>query len=267
MKYQAFFTQKPVFTIDEFRAQGDGESFSTTALEAALAYYTKIGRIKRIRRGLYLTIPVGTSPESEQADPFLLAGKMADDAIVAYQTALALFGKSYSLQSKYYFCSHKKVSKFSFQGAEYIGIQYPKALVNLHQEGYSTQSVERSGLNIRVTSLERTFVDVLDRPKYGRSWEEVWRSLEMIEYVDLDQVVEYAFLLDNATTIAKVGWFLEQYRDALMVDEQYLQRLAERRPRKPHYLDRSHKETSRMVARWNLLVPQSLYDRSWEEPF
>jgi hypothetical protein len=44
-------------------------------------------------------------------------------------------------------------------------------------------------------------VDVLDRPDLSGGWEEIWRSLETIEYFDLDEIVAYARLLDNATTI------------------------------------------------------------------
>ena len=74
-------------------------------------------------------------------------------------------------------------------------------------------------MSLRVASLERTLVDVLNRHRYSGGWEEVWRSLESVEFFDLDRVVEYALLLDNATTVARVGFFLEQHRDTLMVDE------------------------------------------------
>ena len=86
-------------------------------------------------------------------------------------------------------------------------------------------------MEIRVASLERTLVDVLDRPDLSGSWEEIWRSLESIEFFDLDKVVEYALLLGNATTVAKVGFFLEQHRESLMVEDRHLQPLHEVRPK------------------------------------
>ncbi|MEI7833516.1 MAG: type IV toxin-antitoxin system AbiEi family antitoxin domain-containing protein [bacterium] len=267
MKNQDFFATRPVFTVNEFRdAQVDAEKQYPTATAATLEYYTRSGRLRRVRRGLYATVPFGVSPENVQVNPFLLAASMADDAVLAYQTALAFFGKSYSLQNYYFFCTHRTVRPASFHEAEYIGVLFPQALIHQHQEAYGVNTVEINGLDFRVTSLERTLVDVLDRPKYCGSWEEIWRSLEMIEYLDLDQVVAYAYLLDNATTIAKVGWYLEQHRDALMVTETYLDQLAAHRPKNPHYLGRGQQESSHMVSRWNLLVPESLYERSWEEP-
>ncbi len=57
------------------------------------------------------------------------------------------------------------------------------------------------------------------------------RSLESVEFFDLDKVVEYALLLGNATTGAKVGFFLEQHREPLMVEDRHLKALQGLRPR------------------------------------
>ncbi|MDO8723214.1 MAG: hypothetical protein Q7J31_13475 [Syntrophales bacterium] len=57
-------------------------------------------------------------------------------------------------------------------------------------------------MEVRVTGLERTFVDVLYRPDLSGSWEEIWRSLETVEFFDLDKVAAYVVLLGNATTAA-----------------------------------------------------------------
>jgi hypothetical protein len=56
-------------------------------------------------------------------------------------------------------------------------------------------------------------------------------SLESVEYFDLDQVGEYALLLGNATTTAKVGFYLDQHRESLMVDDKDLRALRKHRPR------------------------------------
>jgi predicted transcriptional regulator of viral defense system len=120
-------------------------------------------------------------------------------------------------------------------------------------------------MDLRVTSLERTLVDVLDRPDLSGSWEEIWRSLESIEFFDLDKVVAYALLLKNATTGSKVGFFLEQHRETFMVEERHLKPLREQRPRQPHYLDRGKRESGVLVSGWNLVVPKAVRQRTWGE--
>ena len=124
---------------------------------------------------------------------------------------------------------------------------------------------DRSGMEIRITGLERTFVDVLNRPDLSGSWEEIWRSLETIEYFDLDKVTEYTLLLENATTTAKVGFFLDQHRESLMVEDTHLKAFNNLRPRQPHYMERSRRKSGRLVSAWNLVVPEEIIHRSWEE--
>ena len=126
-------------------------------------------------------------------------------------------------------------------------------------------SVDRSGLDVQVTSLERTLVDLLDRPSLGGTWEEIWRSLEMVELFDLDKFVQYAIYLGNATTAAKVGFFLEQHRDTLMPGEDHLNRLRALIPSKPHYMVCNGRRPGRFVREWNLVVPLEIFERHCEE--
>ena len=79
-------------------------------------------------------------------------------------------------------------------------------MIEHHATQFETISVDRQGLEIHVTSLERTVVDVLDRPNYGGGWEEIWRTAEHISILNMDKIIRYADLLNNATTIS--GFFV-----------------------------------------------------------
>jgi len=152
----------------------------------------------------------------------------------------------------------------TFREYRFCGVRFPKRLKN-EKKLFCVNSEERSGVSIHVTNLERTMVDVLDRPELGGGWEEIWRSLEGIEFFNLDQVVEYTLLLKNRTTVAKVGFFLEQHREALMVNDSHLEALSNLRPRRPHYMMRTSRKPGRLVANWNLVVPAEILNRSWQE--
>ncbi len=89
--------------------------------------------------------------------------------------------------------------------------------------------------------------------------------MESVEFFDLDAVLEYSLLLGNATTAAKVGFFLERNREALMVDECHLKALRDRRPAQPHYMDLARRHPGRLVRDWNLVVPEDVLTRSWDE--
>ena len=82
---------------------------------------------------------------------------------------------------------------------------------------------------------------------------------------DLDAVIDYAFKLDSAATVARVGLYLEQHREPLMVDENHLERLRARAPRQPIYLERGKRESGRLLSRWNIVVPERILLHTWAE--
>ena len=118
---------------------------------------------------------------------------------------------------------------------------------------------------VRVASLERCVVDLLHTPEHGGGWEEIWRSLESIEFLDLGAVVELTLRMGSALTVGRVGFFLEQHREQWVVEETVLDQLAHHAPTQPRYLD-TRRESGRLVTRWNLVVPEYVLEQRWEEP-
>ena len=269
MKLDEFFTLNKVFTLKELEhnlSKNQSSFAKNSTLYNLLTYHQKQGHILRIRRGLYYSIPKGMDPAHCPVDLFLVASKMAEDSVIAYGSALDLHGKLHTIQSRVIYLTKKRVmASFDFRDIKYQAVAIPSALKAAGQETFRVQSIDRLGQPVFVTSLERTLVDVLDRPYLCGSWEEIWLSLESIEYLDMDQVLKYALLLANSTTIAKLGFFLETHREALMIPEHYLEELRKHCPVKPHYMDRNQNQSQKMIAKWNLVVPLSLINRSWEE--
>jgi len=259
-----FFTKHPVFTLDDLRSCHDlAASSNTRSREAILSYHVRQGRLVRVRKGLYAMVPTGGEPAACPVNPYLVAAKLSGDAVLAYHTALEVYGKAYSVFERYTFQSGKPLRPVCFRNLRFDCALFPKALREAKEEHFATVTVERSGLDIRVATLERTLVDVLDRPDLGGGWEEIWRSLEMIEYFDLDLVVDYVCRLHNGTTAAKVGYYLQQHARLLMVEDKHLDRLRVLLPKQPHYLERG--KGGRFVREWNLVVPTALAERRWEE--
>jgi len=266
MKVQDFFRKNPVFRHEAFAAflETSG-SRSTKTRDALLAYHVNEGHLLHVRRGLYAVVPEGLSPENYQVDPYLLGAHLTDDAVLAYHSALQFHGKAYSMHRRFPYLTRHSRRPFVFQGQEFIAVPFPKVLQAGQAELFGVEIHKHAGGQARVTHLERTLVDVLVRPDLGGGWEEVWRSLESVEYFDLDQVIDYALRLHSATAAAKVGFFLEQHREALMVDDARLDQLRKHIPKQPCYLDRSRRTSGKLVPSWRLVVPPAVLARSWEE--
>lgn len=265
MRSSDFFSTHPVFTHEQYlAAHRDGRERSPRTVDSLLSHHIDAGRLLRIRRGLYAAVPAGATSADFRADPFLVASKLANDAVIAYHAALQFRGKTYSVWHRFTVLTATHVRPFEFQDNEFVAVAPPKAVRNLADFGGSVVTEPYAGGELRVTTLERTLVDVLDAPAQGGGWEEVWRSLEMVEYFDLDAVIAYAFKLGTALTLARVGYFLEQHREQLFVEDKHLAPLRARAPKQPRYFDTT-REAGRLVAAWNLIVPERVLCRSWEE--
>lgn len=259
-----FFETHPVFTHDEFvQARADSGSSAHTS-NNLLGKHLASGRIARVRRGLYMSVPRGVEPDQASADPYLVATKLATGGPVAYHAALQFHGKARTIWRRFHYLTSRRARPFRSQDMEFAPVQVPAALRPLPDLGGEIIEGRHGGGMVRVTSLERTLVDVLSAPSKAGGWEEVWRSLEMTEFFDCDAIADYALKLGSALTVARVGFYLEQHREELMVEDRHLSRLREHAPAQPRYLD-THRQSGRFLAQWNLVVPEWILDCAREE--
>jgi len=266
MKFNDFLLERGVFTLKELNKYlASKGSTNKNTRKNLLAYYQKCSRIEKVRRGLYLVVPRGSNSDKSPYDAYLIAAKMTEDAVLGYHTALEFLGKAYSVFFRYHCLSASRSVSLQFRSNIFQAVFVPQALRDKGKEMFGVVTRNRSGVDVRVTNFERTFVDVLDRPELSGSWEEIWRSLESIEFFDLDQVVEYVELLGKAITAAKVGFFLDQHKETLMVDDKYLSKLKKLSPNQPHYMEVRSKKASLLVKDWNLIVPKEVLNKTWEE--
>jgi len=266
MKPVDYFATHPLFRFEDFAsAHREGEARKPVASQAVLRQHVRAGHLLHVRRGLYAVVPRGTLAEDLQVDPFLLASRLAPDAVIAYHAALQLHGRAHSLSRRVTYLTCTRAKPFEFHGGEFVPVPVRPSLRRLPDLGGGFVDVRRNGLPVRVTTLERTLVDVLDAPRHGGGCEEIWRSLESVEFFDVDAVTDYALKLGSAVTVAKVGFFLEQHREELMLEESHLALLQEHAPSQPMYLERGRRESGKLLARWNLVVPERVVNRTWAE--
>lgn len=259
-----FFDSTPVFSRAEFEAARASSGRSPRTTDSLLRRYVAEGRLLRVRSGLYAVVPRGAESGTAPVDPYLVATKLAPDAIVAYHAALQFWGKAYSVWQRFHFFTATSTRALRFRGLEFVPVKVPLALRGLPAADVLVTEERHAGGVVRVTTLERTLVDVLDTPTNAGGWEEVWRSLEMVEFFDLDAAIAYAVKLGSALTAARVGFFLEQHRESLMVEDRHLEPLRQLRPRQPRYLD-ARRKPGKLVASWNLIVPDDVLGRTWAE--
>jgi predicted transcriptional regulator of viral defense system len=275
MYLRDFFYAHRIFTSKELRAfladkqNKDQASYSTIA--NLLVRHAKKGHILKIRRGLYYSIPFEFQGGKKArvayvVDPYLVASKLKDDAIIAYHSALSLHGVAYAYSNTHYYLTQSDFpEQFAFQGITYKAVHLPAQLLEKKMGEFEVLTINRAGISIRVTSLERTLVDVLDRPALGLSVEETWRSLQNIAYLNVAKVIAYATLLAKSSIAAKVGFFLDAHREQFMVTQEQLETLRRLRPKTKQYFYRQIGRPQRFIPEWNLIVPEIIINLKWEE--
>lgn len=264
MRSLDYFETHPVFTQAEFLAAHTAEGRSPRTSNNLLAKHLAARRLLRVRRGLYATVPRGIDPGRAAVDPYLIASHLSDDAVVAYHAALQFFGKTYSVWQRFHYLTGRRAKAFAFRKMEFVPVLRRTAPGTRSAKSEGILETNHNGGQVRITTLERAMVDVLDAPDKGGGWEEIWRSLEMIEFVDIDVVLRHTRALGSALTAARVGFYLEQHRDSLMLEDKHLKPFEKLSPAQPGYLD-SRRQPGKLVKRWNLIVPDYVLSRRWEE--
>jgi predicted transcriptional regulator of viral defense system len=264
MRSHDFFDTHPVFTHGEFVSTHTAGGRSAHTSNSLLRKHLAAGRLLRVRRGVYATVPRATDPDKAVVDPYLVATQLTDDAVVAYHGALQFHGRTYSVARRFHYLTRGRARPFSFRGSEFVPVRAAPAMRDLPDLGGGILDQPHAGGTVRVTTIERALVDVFDAPDKGGGWEEIWRSLESVEFFDLDAVIDYTRKLGSAITAARVGFFLDQHREPLMVEDAHLNRLRKLGPKEPRYFD-PKRQPGKLVPAWNLVVPEQVLSRAWEE--
>jgi predicted transcriptional regulator of viral defense system len=266
-----FLAKHPVFTHEEFKEfWGRERTANQYTIDTVLKYHTKKGHIARIKRGLYITLSPLDTKDKYYLNPNLVAVKLAPDAVLAYHSAIEIHGKGYATYWYLYYLTSTHVRPIKIGQYHYQPLHYPKALVKKNKCNYGVETTTYEYISIRVTSLERTLVDCLDKLSISGGWEEIWRSFDTVRYLNWDTVIEYCLLLENATLCSKLGFYLDQRKNELSgLEPAYLQVLEKRIPKSVHYMERIARsdkfEKWRFIKRWNLMVPEGDITRNWDE--
>ncbi len=255
MKPAEFLHTHMLFRRDEFtRSLGLSGPRAPATVTKHLQTWRRDGRLCAVRRGVYLRLDPGQKPAEASVDALALASRLAPDAVLAYHTALEALGHAQSPFERLYFTTWSKTRALRFHGRQYVPVRPRERL--FHAEDAFDVKLERAGLEVRVTSLERTLVDVLDRPDLAGGMEEVWRSLGSVEALDFAALARYAELVARPLLTARLGYVLEAHARRWLSPPRLLTALEEKRPAGPVYLDR--RQPGRLVRRWNLVVPPDM---------
>jgi predicted transcriptional regulator of viral defense system len=262
-KTASFLSAHPVFTRVEFAAVF-GHPASAANVTSLLRYHLRAGNIKRLGQEVFAAVPAHLAAERMVTDRFAAAHKLRPDGVLGFHSALELHGLAYSEFNEVQLISAGRTERVVLPFGACRFVIPPKALAAAGKANYLTVTLDRQGVSVRATAVERTVVDVLHRPELAGGVEEVLRSLDLVRYLDPAKVADYVELLDNRSLASVSGWWLENRRDALGVTEDVLARLRALVPRSKHYALGAEPHHAVLVQSWRILLPPQVVDTAFE---
>lgn len=211
------------------------------------------GKLQRVRRDLYAVVPPLENKKDYNPDEFLVASKIKENYYLGYHTALDWYGCAYSRYNEVYIAvnAESRFDQFRHQGTRFRPVFVQD--IDLGVEGK-----KHYGQVIRVSCKERTFIDCLDRPKYAGGWEESLKSLQRLDGLNFDRLIDILGQYEKDLLWRKTGLVLSLLKRHSVfyehISDEVLKKLQSEIGENPMYL--TDEGPHGYDARWHLYVPE-----------
>lgn len=218
-----------------------------------LGYLARRGWLTRVKRGLYLTVPLDARRSGEWVeDPWVVASRVFAPCYIGGWSAAEYWDLTEQLFRTTLVVSAAKIrrSASELQGMRFEVRMRPRAML------FGTRPAWRGSSRVEVSDPSRTIIDVMDDPKLGggiRHCADVLREYLRSEHRDDAALVAYGDRVGNRTVYKRLGYLLETRE----VDQDVANLINQSRTRiSAGYatLDPSNASRGRIVRRWGLRV-------------
>ncbi len=215
-----------------------------------LAHLTSRGWLSRIRRGLYVTVPLGASaPADWRGDPWIIAAKAFTPCYIGGWSACEHWGLTEQVFRDIVVITARSIRavKTEVQGTPFRLKQRPE---ELH---FGTRTAWRNRERVLVSDPSRTLADILDDPTVGggiRQVADVVAEYLEGEHRDIDTLIDYLERQGNRTAFKRLGYILEASSKEPKVVPQCRARIS----KGLSALDPSVDRKGRISKRWNLRI-------------
>ena len=239
-----------VFTIQDIKKI---LNVSTAHARNIASDMVKKNTVERVKPGLFVRIPESVILNKQQytEDAILIAAKSTENAFLSHYTALTIYGvaERYTTQIYVTTTKHQRNIKYHEIKINYIKI-IPKKFFGYKTMNYSNESIQ-------ISDLERTIIDVINKPKYSGGWVETINCLKNLDEINYKQLIMYIKKFNNKTTARKIGYMLEKLEN-LNPPQKIIREIKEFSGSNELYFDDTKKGT--YDQKWNLIIPENVIE-------
>ena len=254
-----FFSDRPVFDRAEY-ARAVGREPTDRVVSAMLDQHLRAGNILRVARGVFASVPKHADAQTWSVDRFLAASKLRRGGVIAYHSALELHGYAYSEGYEVQVIAGGQPVTLEAAGVTCRFVRPPKGLLSPD----AIEAVDRLGVLVPVTTLERTVADLFDRTDLAGGGEELLNSLDLVPRLDWTKLRAHVTAIGNATAAGLCGWWLETAAVRLRLPPAAIEAFQPLAPKQPRYALGAKPGSAKLASGWNVLVPNELAERRFE---
>lgn len=217
-----------------------------------LSRWTKKGWLSRVRRGLYIPVPL-ESPTADipLEDAWIIADKLYERCYIGGWSAAEYWDLTEQIFRTVVVLTTQQLRerKQSIKGTDFLLKTAPdKAMFGL-------KAIWRGQVKVNVSDSTRTVLDMLSDPKLGgglRSTVDMFKNYLASDNKNIGLLIEYADQLGNGAVFKRLGFLLEKFTE----DEQvFIEQCRERLTKGNAKLDPAL-SADNLVTRWRLWVPE-----------
>ena len=173
------------------------------------------------------------------------------DSFVAYHSALEYYGIANQVFNNVIVGSTKRFSQFEFDGIEYEC----KVVKNF------TQINDITSEKIKISSLERTIIDCIDKIELAGGIEELLNALNQIRILDEAKLLEVLESYKEIYLYQKTGYILEQFKDELSLSDDFFEWCHNSLTNQTKYFLHDDYKDIAYNSKWKLMAPKNLKSR------
>ena len=231
-----------LFSLQDVSRMTNNVSTANSLLAAGIKNKT----ICRVKVNLYAVTDLATLRCA--ANKYEIASHISETAYVAYHSAMEYHGHGHQL-----FNEVSVVTSYAFRTFEFEGLTYVRRQPTIN-DGVVTPLMNSM---VRVTDLERTIVDCIDRMKYAGGLEELLNNLSSISYVDEVKLLGYLSAYQKASLYQKSGLLLSMFKTQMRISSGFFRQCKDHTGKSTRYLTDTIGNTV-YDADWHLCVPKNL---------
>lgn len=218
----------------------------TRSAQELLRNYAKRELVVQIRRNLYSVTDLAT--KATMANKFEIGSHISPSSYISYHSALEYHGIAHQLFFNLYVSSYSRFNDFAFEDIHYY---YCKSNLS---EGIETPSMDSK---VKVTNIERTVIDCLDRIDRAGGFEEFIHSLAMLTYLNETKLLDYLEVYNKAFLYKKTGFVLDFFRNELKLTTGFINLCHQKGAAHVKHLTDVH-ESDTFYKEWNIYAPKNI---------